>query len=71
MMTDRYHIILLLVVGNPPAGRFSGIEIRIADGKNYYFEYRNEQPTHIGDRELPNNNHVLGTSVEDPGKAPT
>lgn len=57
--------------GNPPAGRFSGIEIRIADGKNYYFEYRNGIPTHIGDRQLPINNRVLGTSVEDPGKAPT
>lgn len=57
--------------GTPPAGRYSGIEIRIADGKNYYFEYRNGQPAHIGDRNLPTNNRVVGTDAEDPGKAPT
>ncbi|MBK8015040.1 MAG: hypothetical protein IPK13_27285 [Deltaproteobacteria bacterium] len=38
-------------------------EIRIADGYNYYFEYRTEQDTQIGDRRLPKNNAVLGTDV--------
>jgi M6 family metalloprotease-like protein len=55
----------------PPNDWKAGIEIRIADGKNYYFEYRNGQSVHLGDRNLPNNNRVLGTDVEDPGTAPS
>ena len=30
-------------LGDPPAGQFRGIEIRLADGWNYYVEYRAEQ----------------------------
>lgn len=47
----------------PPAGRMSGVEVRIADGLNYYFEYRAGRATHIGDRNLPTNARVLGTDV--------
>ena len=38
--------------GAPPAGRFAAVEIRIADGWNYYFEYRVTQTGQIGDQEL-------------------
>lgn len=50
-------------LGNPPAGRFIGIEIRVAANWNYYFEYRVGQPKQIGDRYLPVDNVVLGTDV--------
>lgn len=49
--------------GSPPAGRKTGIEIRIADGWNYYFEYRIGQTAQIGDRSLPTDNRILGTDV--------
>jgi hypothetical protein len=57
-------------LGNPPAGRHSGIEVRLASGWNYYFEYRAAQASQIGDRNLwwqasrqPGDNRVLGTDV--------
>ncbi|MEV4456953.1 hypothetical protein [Microbispora sp. NPDC049633] len=46
----------------PGAGRKAGIEIRLRDGWNYYFEHRREQPGQIGDQQLPRN-AVLGTDV--------
>lgn len=51
-------------LGAPPSGRVSAIEIRIADGWNYYFEYRAGQVTQIGDQELhfPSDD-VTGTNV--------
>ncbi len=49
--------------GSPPAGRSAGIEIRLADGWNYYLEYRVSQSTQIADRQLPVNDRVLGTDV--------
>jgi M6 family metalloprotease-like protein len=52
-----------LELGSPPAGRFSAIEVRIAPGWNYYFEYRIAQTTQIGDRALPTNDRVLQTDV--------
>ncbi|QJW91227.1 hypothetical protein HNV11_18530 [Spirosoma taeanense] len=57
--------------GAPPAGRQTGIEVRLADGWNYYVEYRSGQSTHIGDRNLDTNNAVLVTDVDStPGDAP-
>ena len=57
--------------GAPAAGRSTGIEIRIADGTNYYFEYRKNQVAQIGDGALPTDSRVLGTDVVgDPGMAP-
>lgn len=50
-------------LGTPPAGRKSAIEIRLADGWNYYIEYRKGQVTQIADRALPTDNRVLGTDV--------
>jgi M6 family metalloprotease-like protein len=49
--------------GAPPAGRASAIEVRIADGLNYYFEYRNGESPQIGDRMLPTDQRVLGTDI--------
>lgn len=42
-------------LGAPPSGRFSAVEIRIADGWNYYFEYRRTQGGQIGDQQLASN----------------
>lgn len=57
-------------LGSPPAGRSAGIEVRKADGWNYYFEYRKMQGVEIGDRELPTDNVVLGTDVTSPPWTP-
>lgn len=55
----------------PPPGTFRGIEIRIADGWNYYVEYRAMQPGQIGDR-LPQDRRVVITDVtSDDFRAPT
>ncbi len=47
----------------PPAGRLAGVEIRRADGWNYYFEYRSGQATDIGDQQLTTNRAIIGTDV--------
>ena len=47
----------------PPAGRKAGVEIRIRDGWNYYFEYRREQAGQVGDQRLPAASALLGTDV--------
>ena len=49
--------------GAPPAGRSSAVEMRIGDGLNYYFEYRNGENPQIGDRSLPADERILGTDV--------
>ncbi|MDP1858338.1 MAG: hypothetical protein Q8K82_06700 [Gemmatimonadaceae bacterium] len=51
----------------PPVGRRAGIEVRIRDGWNYYFELRRAQATQIGDRQLPSSGAVLGTDVAQAG----
>jgi M6 family metalloprotease-like protein len=56
--------------GSPPAGRSSAVEVRIGDGLNYYFEYRNGEAPQIGDRSLPTDNRVLGTDVASPPYIP-
>jgi M6 family metalloprotease-like protein len=50
-------------LANPPGGRYTGVEVRIAPDYNYYFEYRVAQSTQIGDQSLPTNDRVLGTDV--------
>jgi M6 family metalloprotease-like protein len=52
--------------GAPPGGRKTGVEIRLADGWNYYFEYRIGQTAQIADRHLPTDSRVLGTDVVSP-----
>ena len=49
--------------GPPASNRKMAAEIRIADGWNYYFEYRKTQSSQIGDQELPTDSRVLGTDV--------
>lgn len=49
--------------GAPPAKQKTGVEIRLADGWNYYFEYRMGQAAQIADRGLPTDDRVLGTDV--------
>ncbi|RLE16587.1 MAG: hypothetical protein DRJ50_14870, partial [Actinobacteria bacterium] len=46
--------------GAPPAGEKSVVEVRKADGWNYYFEFRNPQSGHIGDQEMTTPSRVLG-----------
>jgi M6 family metalloprotease-like protein len=53
-------------LGAPPAGRASAVEVRIGDGLNYYFEYRNGENPQIGDRALPTDDRVVGTDVASP-----
>jgi hypothetical protein len=55
-------------LGAPPSGQFNGVEVRIADGWNYYFEYRLGETGQIGDQLLGSNTDsangaVLGTDV--------
>jgi M6 family metalloprotease-like protein len=50
-------------LGTPPAGKKSAVEIRLADGWNYYLEYRKGQVIQIGDRSLPTDSRVLGTDA--------
>jgi M6 family metalloprotease-like protein len=57
-------------LGAPPAGRSSGIEVRIGDGRNYYFEYRSGQLGQIGDENLIPNGRVAGTDVSEPPDPP-
>ncbi len=49
--------------GNPGSGNFVGAEIRITDGLNYYFEFRNRDDTQIADLQLPSNRRILGTDA--------
>lgn len=49
-------------LGDPPAGRFKGIEIRLGDGWNYYVEYRAEQAAQVTD-DLPTDRRVVITDV--------
>lgn len=51
-----------LTRSGPGAGRKAGVEIRLRDGWNYYFEHRRDQPGQIGDQHLPSD-AVLGTDV--------
>jgi len=64
--TLTLHATELLGMGGPPAGRVAGIEVRRADGWNYYFEYRAGQVAQISDRALPTDQRVLGTDVASP-----
>ncbi len=56
--------------GPPAAGRVAVAEVRIGDGLNYYFEYRNGETPQIGDRALPTDDRVLGSDVASPPFVP-
>jgi M6 family metalloprotease-like protein len=51
-------------LGAAPAGRFAAAEVRLEDGKNYYFEYRPSTAGRIVDVNPPEVNTVLGTEAE-------
>jgi M6 family metalloprotease-like protein len=48
----------------PQSGAKAGIEIRIRDGRNYYFEYRRSQAGQIGDQNIRTPAAILGTDVD-------
>jgi hypothetical protein len=51
----------------PSAGAKAGVEVRLRDGKNYYYEYRRAQPTQMGEAAwLPPHDAVVGTDVDEP-----
>jgi M6 family metalloprotease-like protein len=56
--------------GAPPANHFIGIEVRIGDGRNYYFEYRRGQVVQIGDRQLAPDSRVVGVDISLPPDPP-
>lgn len=60
---DQTLIFSPVELGLPPAGKFVGAEIRVADGFNYYLEYRKGQASHIGDRQLPTDSRIVGMDV--------
>lgn len=49
-----------------PANTLRGVEVRIANGRNYYFEYRARQGASIGDANLPMAQVMVGTDVVSP-----
>jgi M6 family metalloprotease-like protein len=49
--------------GTPTLAAHSVLEIRVADGWNYYFELRSPQAGQIGDQSLPRPDSVLGTDA--------
>ena len=57
----------------PPSGRKAGIEVRIQDGWNYYFEYRRTLASEMTDQKLATSaggaQVVLGTDVRPDGSA--
>ncbi|WP_062435248.1 hypothetical protein [Herbidospora daliensis] len=60
-----------LTGGGPPPGERAGLEVEVADGWRYYFEYRSRQhpdgadpgPAQLADQNLPADRVVLGTDV--------
>lgn len=56
--------------GPPPPGKFAGIEVRVGDGRNYYFEYRLGQVGQIGDQQLAPDARIVGTDVSVPPDPP-
>ncbi len=60
---DQNVVLHAIERGAPPAGRSAAVEVRIGNGLNYYWEYRNGENPQIGDRALPTDERVLGTDV--------
>ncbi|MCF2495073.1 hypothetical protein [Dyadobacter chenhuakuii] len=51
------------MAGPVPAGRFAAAEVRLEDGKNYYFEYRPAVSGVTADHNPPKSRAVLGTEA--------
>jgi M6 family metalloprotease-like protein len=56
--------------GAPPPGRFAAVEVRIADGRNYYFEYRPNTGGQVVDTNPPAAVTVFGSDVTSRGSTP-
>lgn len=54
-----------------PAGRRQAIELRIADGRNYYFEYRRRNAAALSDQMTPEDLVVVGTDYVSGDTPPT
>lgn len=61
--TVRLHAIEGLTRSGPPAGSKAGVEVRIRDGWNYYYEYRRKQAGAVGDQKIKPANVVVGTDI--------
>ena len=62
-LVDEEIVLAPIEHGAPFPNAFLGIEVRVADGRNYYFEYRRSEVGEIGDVQLTPNARVLGTDV--------
>ncbi|MFF1446337.1 hypothetical protein [Streptomyces sp. NPDC058295] len=71
--TVTLHAVDSLTRNGPPVGRKAGIEVRIENGWNYYFEHRRTEPGHLADQELKTTegsaNIIVGTDVRADGSA--
>ncbi|SBS74910.1 CARDB domain-containing protein [uncultured Microbacterium sp.] len=54
-----------------PAGRRQAVELRIANGRNYYFEYRRRNAAALSDQAIPEDFVVLGTDYISGDTPPT
>ncbi|MDQ3870812.1 MAG: hypothetical protein M3301_04245, partial [Chloroflexota bacterium] len=61
--TVKLRAIEAVTRSGPPPGQRAGVEIRVRDGWNYYFEYRRGQGSQIGDQNLDVATAILGTDV--------
>ncbi|MBO0980159.1 hypothetical protein [Microbacterium sp. SD291] len=57
--------------GPAPAGRKQAVELRIADGRNYYFEYRRRNASALSDQATPEDYVVVGTDYVSGDTPPT
>ena len=57
--------------GPAPAGRRQAVELRIADGRNYYFEYRRRNAVAMSDQTIAEDFVVVGTDYMSGDTPPT
>jgi M6 family metalloprotease-like protein len=57
--------------GPAPAGRRQAVELRIADGRNYYFEYRRRNAAALSDQTIAEDFVVVGTDYVSGDTPPT
>ena len=69
-LVDDTFTLTAIESGPPPAGKFSGVEVRVGDGRNYYAEYRRGQSGEIGDEQLVPNARVVLVDVSEPPDPP-
>lgn len=67
---DRTIVLQAASSGTLPPGRFSAAEVRIADGENYYFEYRPSTTGRIVDPNPPAGDTVFGSHATSRGSTP-